>query len=83
MGASAGARMVLKSRFEHEIDRLNVYQDRFLVASTAQTLMLGDMETGALSEVSWEATGSEKYHFDNPQVCMLTTTPVTRSDLHS
>ncbi len=65
----AGARIVLKSRFEHEVDRINVYQDRFLVANTAHTLMLGDMETCRLSEVSWEMTGTEKYHFDNPQVC--------------
>ncbi len=60
---------MLKSRFEHEVDRINVYQDRFLVANTAHTLMLGDMETCCLSEVCWETTGTEKYHFDNPQVC--------------
>jgi len=60
---------VLKSRFEQEVDRINVYQDRFLVANTAHTLMLGDMETCRLSEVSCETTGTEKYHFDNPQVC--------------
>lgn len=59
---------MLKSRFEHEVDRINVYQERFLVANTAHTLMLGDMETCRLSEVSWETTGTEKYHFDNPQV---------------
>ena len=64
----AGAQIVLKSRFEHEVERINVYQDRFLVANTAHTLMLGDLETRQLSEVSWEASGSEKYHFDNPQV---------------
>ena len=59
---------MLKSRYEHEVERVNVYQDRFLVANTAETLMLGDMDTCCLSEVSWETTGSEKYHFDNPQV---------------
>ena len=59
---------MLKSRFEHEIERINVYQDRFLVANTAHTLMLGDMETCCLSEVSWDTAGSEKYHFDSPQV---------------
>ncbi len=62
---------MLKSRFEHEVDRINVYQDRFLVANTAHTLMLGDMETCCLSEVSWETTGTEKYHFDNPQVWLI------------
>lgn len=61
---------MLKSRYEHEIDRINVYQNRFLVANTAETLMLGDMDTCCLSEVSWETTGTEKYHFDNPQVLL-------------
>lgn len=59
---------MLKSRYEHEVERINVYQDRFLVANTAETLMLGDMDTCCLSEVGWETTGTEKYHFDNPQV---------------
>lgn len=68
MDNAAGARIVLKSRYEHEVERINVYQDRFLVANTAETLMLGDMDTCCLSEVTWEATGNEKYHFDNPQV---------------
>ncbi|KAL3149712.1 hypothetical protein ABBQ38_013541 [Trebouxia sp. C0009 RCD-2024] len=68
---SKSARIVLKSRYEHEVERINVYQDRFLVANTAETLMMGDMDTCRLSEVSWEATGTEKYHFDNPQVCLV------------
>lgn len=59
---------MLKSRIEHEVERINVYQDCFLVANTAHTIMLGDMETCCLSEVSWETSGTEKYHFDNPQV---------------
>ena len=65
---TAGARIVLTSRFGHEVERVNVYQDRFLVGNTAETLMLGDMDTCRLSEVTWETTGTEKYHFDNPQV---------------
>lgn len=75
LSAAAGARIVLKSRYEHEVERINVYQDRFLVANTAETLMLGDMDTCRLSEISWENTGAEKYHFDNPQVFLTAFCP--------
>ena len=62
---------MLKSRFEHEIERINIYQDRFLVANTAQTLMLGDLDTCCLSEVAWETNGAEKYFFDTLQVMQM------------
>ena len=62
---------MLKSRHEHEVEGINIYQDRFLVAHTAQTLLLGDLQSCQLSEVSWETSGTEKYHFDNPQVGSL------------
>lgn len=66
-----GSQIVLKSRHEYEVERINIYQDRFLVAHTAQTLMLGDLQTCQLSEVSWDTTGNEKFHFDNPQVKLV------------
>ena len=68
---SSGARIVLKSHFGYEVTKINIYEDRFLVASTAETLLMGDLESCKLSEVPWAGSGSEKYHFDNPQVCMI------------
>ena len=68
---SSGARIVLKSHFGYEVSKINIYEDRFLVASTVETLLMGDLETCKLSEVPWNGSGSEKYHFDNPQVCMI------------
>ena len=73
----AGAQILLKSRHEHEVERINIYQDRFLVAHTAQTLLLGDLQTCQLSEVSWETSGNEKYHFDNAQVSRVTLITMT------
>ena len=32
---------------------------------------MGDLESCKLSEVPWAGSGQEKYHFDNPQVCMI------------
>merc|ERR1719453_2269539 len=68
---SSGARIVLKSHFGYEVAKINIYEDRFLVASTAETLLMGDLKSCKLSEVPWAGSGSEKYHFDNPQVCMI------------
>ncbi|GMH45662.1 hypothetical protein BSKO_13619 [Bryopsis sp. KO-2023] len=67
-----GTRIVLKSVYGYEIDKINVYQDRFLVARTPETLLVGDLETCKLSEIPWSnSTGGEKFHFENEKVCMI------------
>jgi intraflagellar transport protein 172 len=69
---STGTRIVLKSQFGYEILKVNVYQDRYLVAHTDTTLLMGDLVTCKLSEVQWNSSaGHEKFFFDNPQVCMV------------
>ena len=65
---STEVRIVLKSSYGYEIERINIHQDTFLVAHTPQTLLMGDLETCKLSEVPWSGSGSEKFFFDNPQV---------------
>ncbi|CAD2220997.1 hypothetical protein, conserved [Angomonas deanei] len=57
----------------NEIQRVNVHQDRFLVAYTSTTILVGDLISCKLSEVPWQLTGKESYVFDNPQVCMIFT----------
>lgn len=64
-------RIVLKSANGYEINKINVYQDRFLVASTHSTLLLGDMETCKMSELPWRGSGNEKFDFSNPNICMV------------
>ena len=68
---SSGMRIVLRSSFGCEITKINVFQDRFLVANTSETLLMGDLLSCKLSEVPWHTTGTEKFHFDNPKVCMV------------
>ena len=60
-------RIVLKSAFGLEVEKINIYKDRFLVAHTTESLLLGDLETCKLSEIPWMGSGQEKFHFDNPQ----------------
>lgn len=66
-----GQRIVLKSANGYEISKINVYQDRFLVASTHSTILLGDMETCKISELPWRGSGNEKFDFSNPNICMI------------
>jgi intraflagellar transport protein 172 len=74
---SNGTRIVLKSHFGCEIIKIDVYQDRYLVAKTAAsgtssgTLLLGDLDTCKLSEVPWQSTGTEKFVFDNETACIV------------
>ncbi|RHY72165.1 hypothetical protein DYB30_002007 [Aphanomyces astaci] len=68
---ATGARVIVRSSFGCEITKINVFQDRFLVANTSSTLLVGDLDTAKLSEVQWQSTGSEKYMFDNPAVCIV------------
>ncbi|GLD95237.1 hypothetical protein PINS_up003881 [Pythium insidiosum] len=66
-----GARVVVRSQFGCEILKLNIFQDRFLVGNTTNTLLVGDLETAKISEVQWQSTGLEKYMFENEAVCIV------------
>lgn len=69
---ATGSRIVLRSNYNYEIEKINVLGgDRFLVAHTTDTLLLGDLQTCELSEIAWRGSGSEKFYFENPAVCMI------------
>ena len=66
---SNNTKVMLKSHYGYEIDEVRIMgHDRFLVAHTSDTLLLGDMQSSRLSEVPWQGSGSEKYYFDNENV---------------
>uniref|UniRef100_A0A8C3Y295 Intraflagellar transport protein 172 homolog n=1 Tax=Catharus ustulatus TaxID=91951 RepID=A0A8C3Y295_CATUS len=70
---STGTRLVLKSQYGYEIDEVKILgKDRYLVAHTSDTLLLGDVSSNKLSEVAWKGSGgNEKFFFDNENVCMI------------
>jgi len=68
---ATGARIVLKSNVGFEIKKINIFQERFLVAHTPESILLGDLTTCRLSEIPWHSTGNEKFFFENPTVCMI------------
>jgi intraflagellar transport protein 172 len=80
----SGARIVLKSHFGCEITKINIFKDRYVVANTTETLLLGDLETFKLSEVPWQYAGtahsnntnansssSEKFIFENAAAALV------------
>jgi len=68
---STGSRIVLKSHYTYAITKVNIFQDQFLIANTANTLLMGDLTTCKLSEIPWSGCGNEKFYFENPKVCMV------------
>ena len=52
MRLSSRMRIVLKSHFGYEITKINIYEDQYLIAHTPETLLMGDMESCKLSEVT-------------------------------
>ncbi|KAJ3234644.1 hypothetical protein HDU78_005723 [Chytriomyces hyalinus] len=68
---STGSRIVLKSHYGYEIQKVNIFQDQFLIANTPDTLLMGDLASCKLSEIPWHGEGNEKFHFENANVCMV------------
>lgn len=62
-------RLVLRSKYE--ILKTNLYQQRFVISHTTNTLLLGDIETGKISEIEWDNDCTEKFIFDNPYACVI------------
>ncbi|XP_039273606.2 intraflagellar transport protein 172 homolog [Styela clava] len=70
---TSGTRVVLKSHFGYEVEDVKILgNDRYIVAHTSDTLLLGDLLENKLSEVSWQGTGgNEKFFFENENCCMI------------
>jgi intraflagellar transport protein 172 len=64
-------RIVLRSQFGCEILKTNIFKNRFVIATTTDTLLLGDLESLKLSEIQWHGNGTERFIFDNPSACVI------------
>jgi intraflagellar transport protein 172 len=65
------AKIVVRSNYGFEITKTNIFQSRYVVANTTETLLLGDLQTLKMSEVKWHGNGTEKFIFDNPAACIV------------
>ena len=64
--------VILRSQYGFEIHDVRIMgKDRYLVARTNETLLLGDLHRNLLSEVQWMGEADERFYFDNETVCMI------------
>ena len=55
---SSGKKVVLKSHYGYEVDEVKIMgNDRYLVAHTSDTILLGDLNVNSLSEVGEKTIG--------------------------
>nr|CAH8871752.1 unnamed protein product [Trichobilharzia regenti] len=68
-----GDTIVLQSFFGYEIDDVKVMgQDRYLIAHTSNTIMLGDLRENRLSEVPWNNKSlKERFYFGYSKFCII------------
>jgi hypothetical protein len=65
---AVGVAAAVLAVYGYDIEKINVYQDRFIVGRTQATLLLGDLESCRLSEIPWESDLSEKFYFEHEKV---------------
>ncbi|KAL0208530.1 hypothetical protein P9112_011117 [Eukaryota sp. TZLM1-RC] len=57
---SSGERLQLSTSFGSEITNIKIFKDRFLVARTAESLLLADLLTKSCSELPWNTNINEE-----------------------
>ncbi|XP_024531630.1 intraflagellar transport protein 172 [Selaginella moellendorffii] len=68
---AVGIKTVIGSQFGLEITKINIYNEQYLVAHTSGTIILGNFETGKISEISWHTSGNEKFLLEHPFACIM------------
>ena len=69
---TSNQRIDLKSHYGYEVYEVKILgKDRYVVAHSSDTLMIGDLNSGDLSEIPWRsvaASSEEKFYFENESV---------------
>lgn len=66
--------VIIRSQMGHEINDVKVLgrADNNVLARTANTLLLADIELNLISEIPWDdKSNSEKFFFEFPRVCLI------------
>eukprot|EP00249_Psilotum_nudum_P001281 c13669_g1_i1 orf=793-1455(+) len=70
-GLSSWKKILLQSCFGVEIVKINIYNEKYLIANTQETLLMGNLESYKLSEIPWHGSGMEVFLVEYPAVCMI------------
>lgn len=66
-----GLQTVITSNRELEIAKIDILKDRYIIAETSNTLILGDIINNKSSEVEWLGSGNEKFEFTDRNLCWI------------
>jgi intraflagellar transport protein 172 len=66
-----GANSVVSSQRGLEIVNVEILKDRYVVALTSSTIILGDLYRNKISEVEWIGGGNEKFEFNSYDLCWV------------
>lgn len=61
----------VSSIYNAEIEKINIFQDKYVVARTSDTLIVGDLSSAKTAEVPWSGSGNEKFYFEHDRVAMV------------
>lgn len=68
---NTNTRIAIKSSYNCEILKTNIYKNRYVVGTTTDTLLLADLETLKMSEIQYVSNDKEKFIFDNANACII------------
>ena len=54
-----------------EILKVDIIKEKFVIAETNNTLIVGDLETDKNSEIEWNGSGNEKFEFSSKNICWI------------
>lgn len=63
--------LVMRSKNGYEINNTNIYNGRYALTTTTDSIIVGDMLTSKTSEVKWTKSVNDKFIFDNEFVCVI------------
>ena len=69
--AAAAASFKISARGGHDITKVDIYRDKYVVAFTTATLLLGNLATFKLAEIDWCQSGGERFCFENDRVALV------------
>ncbi|BDA43673.1 probable intraflagellar transport protein 172 homolog [Coccomyxa sp. Obi] len=64
-----GQTTTITSSLGHPITKIDIYQQRFVVAKTPKSLVISNFISNLTGEILWAGSGKERFYFGNPRVC--------------
>ena len=71
LALETGEKSLVNSSRGHEITKIKILNDKYVIAHTMNTLVIGDLSKNKCSEFEWRGGGNEKFDLTNQNVCLI------------